>query len=67
MQMEERETLKNVVLELESAFSSFEDEVEKTLKGNKSAAIRSRKISLGIEKLLKQYRKESIEAFYRSI
>lgn len=31
-------------------------------KGNKAAGIRARKVSLELEKLLKQFRKESLEA-----
>lgn len=61
--MEEKEALMDVFAELRQAFNNFRDEAEKALKGNKSAAVRSRKVSLEIEKLAKQYRKESIEAF----
>lgn len=41
-------------------FLKFKDESNKNLNGNKAAGVRARKISLEIEKALKDYRKQSI-------
>lgn len=43
-------------------FSDFSADMMKSLNGNKAAGVRARKASLELEKLLKQYRKESIES-----
>jgi outer membrane murein-binding lipoprotein Lpp len=55
--------MEQLVKELEAKMAEFaknaNDQVEK---GNKAAGTRARKASLEIEKLMKQFRKESIEA-----
>ena len=38
------------------------NDMEKSTEGNKSAGVRARKASLELEKLLKEYRKASLEA-----
>lgn len=45
---------------IKTLVETFNGDVEKALAGNKSAAARSRKISVEIEKTLKEYRKVSI-------
>ena len=54
----------NTLLEnLKQNFASFEkDATAHVENGNKAAGTRARKISLAIEKLLKDFRKQSIEA-----
>lgn len=39
---------------------TFLNELEKNLNGNKAAGVRARKASLGLEKLMKEYRKQSV-------
>lgn len=55
--------MEQLVKELEAKMAEFaknaNDQVEK---GNKAAGTRARKASLEIEKLMKKFRKESIEA-----
>lgn len=55
--------MEQLVKEIEAKMAEFaknaNDQVEK---GNKAAGTRARKISLDIEKLLKQFRKDSIAA-----
>lgn len=55
--------MEQLVKAIEAQMAEFaknaNDQVEK---GNKAAGTRARKISLDIEKLLKQFRKESIAA-----
>lgn len=46
--------------EIKSSIESFTEEMNKAVDGNKSAAQRSRKQSLAIEKLLKEWRKVSV-------
>lgn len=46
--------------EIKSAISSFNDDMEKAVEGNKSAGQRSRKQSLNLEKLFKEWRKVSV-------
>jgi len=53
------ETLVKKINELCAAFAA---EAEKNLSGNKSAGTRARKISLEIEKSMKEFRKVSVEA-----
>ena len=54
----------NTLLEsLKQHFASFEkDATAHVENGNKAAGTRARKVSLAIEKLLKDFRKQSIEA-----
>ena len=48
---------------LEEKMQEFlKDAKDQAAKGNKAAGMRARKTSLEIEKLLKQFRKDSIEA-----
>lgn len=49
-------------IEINDKYADFFTEMTKGLNGNKAAAARARKASLELEKLLKQYRKESIES-----
>jgi hypothetical protein len=55
--------MKNLVENLKQQFASFEkDAVAHVENGNKAAGIRARKVSLAIEKAMKEFRKSSIEA-----
>ena len=55
--------MENLVKEIESAFNAFlGDANAQVVKGNKAAGTRARKTSLGLEKLLKEFRKVSLEA-----
>ncbi len=55
--------IENKVLEIETLFNQFLVDAKKNVEmENKSAGVRARKTSLEIEKLLKEYRKISIEA-----
>ena len=52
-----------LVVRITDAMTSFAENAKTNLtKGNKAAGARARKTSLEIEKLLKEYRKASIEA-----
>ncbi len=55
--------MKNLVEQLASNFEAFAKDAQAQVEnGNKAAGARARKVSLEIEKLLKQFRKESIAA-----
>lgn len=55
--------MKNLVDQLTSHFETFTKDAQAQVEnGNKAAGARARKISLEIEKLLKQFRKDSIAA-----
>ncbi len=55
--------MKKLVKQIESAFNAFmEDANSQIEKGNKAAGTRARKASLELEKMLKEFRKKSIEA-----
>ena len=55
--------MKNLVKQIESSFSAFiEDANAQIEKGNKAAGTRARKASLEMEKMLKEFRKKSLEA-----
>jgi len=55
--------MENLVYEFENACNAFlTDAKAQIVKGNKAAGIRARKASLGMEKMLKEFRKLSIEA-----
>lgn len=55
--------MKTLVEQLASNFEAFAKDAQAQVKnGNKAAGARARKASLEIEKLLKQFRKESIAA-----
>lgn len=53
----------DLVVRITDAMTTFAENAKTNLeKGNKAAGARARKTSLEIEKLLKEYRKMSIEA-----
>ena len=55
--------MEEFVNDLECKFGAFfKDAQAQVVKGNKAAGMRARKISLEIEKLLKEFRKKSLEA-----
>jgi hypothetical protein len=55
--------MKNLVKQIEESFNAFmEDAGAQIEKGNKTAGTRARKASLSIEKMLKDFRKKSLEA-----
>lgn len=54
--------MNELVEQIHTLFENFKAEAEKNLGGNKAAGTRARKTSLEIEKALKTFRKESIEA-----
>lgn len=55
--------MKTLVEQLASHFETFAKDAQAQVEnGNKAAGARARKISLEIEKLLKQFRKDSIAA-----
>lgn len=55
--------MNEILTSINEAFAAFQaDATAQTEKGNKAAGQRARKASLAIEKLLKIFRKESIEA-----
>lgn len=45
---------------IDELVKSFNEDHEKAMKGNKSAAVRARKATLNLEKELKEYRKASL-------
>jgi len=54
--------MKNLVENLNQLFADFtKDAASQVESGNKAAGQRARKVSLGIEKALKEFRKMSIE------
>ena len=54
--------MNEILTSINEAFAAFQaDATAQAEKGNKAAGQRARKGSLGIEKLLKTFRKESIE------
>ncbi|MDR3252015.1 MAG: histone H1 [Tannerella sp.] len=55
--------MENLVKKIEGIYSDFiTDANAQLVKGNKAAGTRARKASLDLEKLLKEFRKVSIEA-----
>jgi ABC-type lipopolysaccharide export system ATPase subunit len=55
--------MENLVKQIESVFSAFQvDANAQVAKGNKAAGTRARKATLELEKMLKEFRKASIEA-----
>lgn len=55
-------TMKELVEKIQAGFAAFnEDAVAQMEKGNKAAGTRARKVSLEIEKLLKEFRKVSLD------
>lgn len=53
-------SLSELAAEIRNAYNDFNEEMTKAENGNKSAGQRSRKQSLVIEKLLKEWRKVSV-------
>ena len=56
-----KDMLQNINDRIQSVYSAFVADSAKEIDGNKSAGARARKESLKIEKLMKEYRKLSIE------
>lgn len=54
--------MKELVEKINAAWAVFAENADKQLAGNKAAGARARKASLKIEKLLKEFRKASVEA-----
>lgn len=54
--------MKELVEKINAAYAVFAENADKQLAGNKAAGVRARKASLEIEKLLKEFRKVSVEA-----
>lgn len=55
--------MKELVEQIQAAYAAFEADANAQVeKGNKAAGTRARKTSLEIEKLMKAFRKASIEA-----
>ena len=55
--------MKELVAEINEAFEAFSKDAELQVeKGNKAAGTRARKASLELEKLMKEFRKVSVEA-----
>lgn len=57
-------TMTNIELfnKIQSVMASFNTDLDKNIiKGNKAAGVRARKASLELEKLMKQYRKQSVK------
>ena len=53
----------NLVEQIAGTYAAFEKEVKAHVEnGNKAAGTRARKASLELEKLMKEFRKKSIEA-----
>ena len=57
------DTMKELVAKINEAFEAFyKDAALQVEKGNKAAGTRARKASLELEKLMKEFRKVSVEA-----
>ena len=55
--------MKELVEQIQAAYAAFEaDAVAQVEKGNKAAGTRARKASLELEKMMKAFRKASIES-----
>lgn len=55
--------MENLVSKIEASYEAFKAEaMQQVEKGNKSAGIRARKCSVELEKLMKEFRKVSVEA-----
>ncbi len=53
-------SVKDLAAEIKSGIESFTADLEKAVEGNKSAGQRSRKQSLALEKMFKEWRKLSV-------
>lgn len=55
--------MNDILTSINEAFTAFTTDADaQAIKGNKAAGTRARKASLALEKLLKEFRKVSIEA-----
>ena len=55
--------MKNLTVKIQEAYDAFvKDAALQSEKGNKSAGTRARKASLAVEKMMKEFRKLSLEA-----
>ena len=54
--------MKQLVEKIEAQFAEFQADAAKAVAGNKAAGARARKVSLAIEKDLKEFRKVSVKA-----
>ena len=54
--------MKELVEKINAAYAVFAENADKQHAGNKAAGARARKSSLELEKLLKEFRKVSVEA-----
>ncbi|MBR5493562.1 MAG: histone H1 [Alistipes sp.] len=55
--------MKELVEKIQAAYAAFEADANAQVeKGNKAAGTRARKASLELEKLMKEFRKASVEA-----
>lgn len=54
--------MKELVEKIGTLMSAFEKDAAANLSSNKAAGVRARKVSLEIERALKEYRKVSVEA-----
>ena len=55
-------TMKEIVEKINACCAMFAADAEKAVAGNKAAGARARKASLALEKLLKEFRKVSVES-----
>ena len=55
--------MEEIIAKIEEAYAAFETDAKlQAEKGNKAAGTRARKASLEVEKLMKQFRKVSLES-----
>lgn len=54
--------MKELVEKINGLCANFAEEAAKNVAGNKAAGTRARKVSLDIEKALKEFRKVSVES-----
>lgn len=54
--------MNELVEKIKASFAAFQLDADKLVGGNKTAGVRARKESLNIDKLMKEFRKASIEA-----
>ncbi|MCQ2199088.1 MAG: histone H1 [Paludibacteraceae bacterium] len=53
--------MKEIVEKIAEAYASFTKDASSNIEGNKAAGTRARKASLELEKLMKEFRKASLE------
>lgn len=54
--------MKELLLKIEEAYAAFvKDSALQVENGNKAAGVRARKVSLELEKMMKEFRKSSLE------